>query len=270
MLAQWESFSAQQKRSEFPSQNLAPKHLKLMTSIANLADEIKKHNAAVRRNSRDRVRYRKVCAVCKEGEVFAPHELRSAMVAIHGRQQGACACGSGWRGGSVAPVVGVSPTTRTFVLPYKRFAAPCLLSRAEQYLDAIRGVTYRQSVRDGRSLIGYPPRAREASSDDGSPPHQPVVDHSLIWRFVGWLGGLTSVLDEARSMILRIDPASLCHRREGSVDPHKARSSERMSDAGNGSATLAGDPRVGGLFRLQFLPPVRHEGRVRLTYLGTP
>ena len=48
-----------------------------MTNISHLADEIKKHNAAMRRNSRDRVRYRKVCAVCKEGEVFAPHELRS-------------------------------------------------------------------------------------------------------------------------------------------------------------------------------------------------
>ena len=71
-----ESFSAHQKRSEFPSQNLAPMQLKLMTNISNLADEIKKHNAAVRQNSRDRVRYRKVCAVCTIGEVFAPHELR--------------------------------------------------------------------------------------------------------------------------------------------------------------------------------------------------
>ena len=52
-------------------------HLELMTSISNLADEIKKHNVAVRRNSRDRVRYRKVHAVCKKGEVLAPHELRS-------------------------------------------------------------------------------------------------------------------------------------------------------------------------------------------------
>lgn len=47
-----------------------------MKNIANLDDEIKKHNDAVRRNSRDRVRYRKVCAVCKEGEAFAPYELR--------------------------------------------------------------------------------------------------------------------------------------------------------------------------------------------------
>ncbi len=48
-----------------------------MSSISNLADDIKKHNASVRRNSRDRVRYRKVCAACTESEVFAPHELRS-------------------------------------------------------------------------------------------------------------------------------------------------------------------------------------------------
>ena len=47
-----------------------------MTNIANLAEQIKNHNAAVRRNSRDRVRYRKTCAVCVKGEVFAPHEVR--------------------------------------------------------------------------------------------------------------------------------------------------------------------------------------------------
>lgn len=83
-----ELFRTQEKRrSEFPSQNLAPKHLDLMTSISNLADEIKKHNAAVRRNYRDRVRYRKVCAVCEEGEVFAPHELRSRWLRYTVRNQ---------------------------------------------------------------------------------------------------------------------------------------------------------------------------------------
>ena len=150
-------------------------------------------------------------------------------------------------------MVGVSPTTRTFVLPYKRFAAPCLLSRAEQYLEEPK-VTYRQSVRDGRSLIGYPPVARQPSSDDGSPTHQPVVDHSLIWRFVGWLGGLTSVLDETRSMVLRKDPASLCHRREGSVAPHKARSPERMSTLETARELLLVIPEWEGHFGCSFFP----------------
>jgi hypothetical protein len=150
-------------------------------------------------------------------------------------------------------VVGVSPTTRTFVLPYKRFATPCLLSRAKQYLEEPK-VTYRQSVRDDRSLIGYPPRAREPSPDDGSPIHQPVVDHSLIWRFVSWLGGLTSMLDEARSMILRIDPDSLCHRREGSVAPHKARSLERMSTLETARELLLVIPEWEGHFGCSFFP----------------
>lgn len=44
--------------------------------MADLADEINKHNAAVRRNSRDRMRYRTVCVGCKESELIAPHELR--------------------------------------------------------------------------------------------------------------------------------------------------------------------------------------------------
>ena len=68
-----------------------------------------------------------------------------------------------------------------------------------------------------------------ASPDDAVPAHQPVVDHSLIWRLVGWLGGLTMVLDHARAMLLQSAADSLCHRRAGSVDPHKARSPERQA-----------------------------------------
>ncbi|MFV1967857.1 MAG: hypothetical protein ACC628_20695 [Pirellulaceae bacterium] len=103
-------------------------------------------------------------------------------------------------------------------------------------------------------MIGYPPRAREASSDDGSPIHQPVVDHSLIRRFVSWLGGLTSMLDKARSMVLRIDPDSLCHRRSGSVDPHKARSLERMSTLETARQLLLVIPEWEGHFGCSFFP----------------
>jgi hypothetical protein len=49
-----------------------------------------------------------------------------------------------------------------------------------------------------------------------------------VWRFVGWLGGLTLVLDKAREMLLKRDPNSLCHRIDGSVNPRKARSDERL------------------------------------------
>ena len=46
-------------------------------NIANLEEEIQRHNNLVRRNSRDRIRYRTVCAACGEKELFSAHELRS-------------------------------------------------------------------------------------------------------------------------------------------------------------------------------------------------
>jgi hypothetical protein len=127
------------------------------------------------------------------------------------------------------------------------------LSRAQRYLEQPR-LTYRQSVRDGRSLIGYPPVAREASSADDPFPHQPVVDHSLIWRFVGWLGALTAVLGEARSMVLQSNPDSLCHRRWGSVDPHKARSPERLSTLETARQLLLMIPEWEDRFGCSFFP----------------
>jgi len=150
-------------------------------------------------------------------------------------------------------VVRPLPTTPTFVLPYKRFAAPSLLALATQYLNGLRH-TYRSVVRHDRCLIGYPlskhnaaaqaattspqtpapqdnvqqqdtlPQDTPAQADDD----QAVIPPSLVWRFVGWLGGLTLTLDKAREMILQQNPNSLCHRMAGNVPPHKARSTERL------------------------------------------
>ena len=49
---------------------------KYIGSIVNLAQRINEHNAAVRRNSRDRVHYRDSCAGCDGCNCLAPHELR--------------------------------------------------------------------------------------------------------------------------------------------------------------------------------------------------
>ena len=132
------------------------------------------------------------------------------------------------------------PTILTFVLPYKRFAAPDLLVRAKAYLNESR-VTYRSVVRHNRCLLGYPVQSHrqdihaqdvgtsDADVVDTSPgTHQPVVPPSLVWRFITWMGSLTFSLDKAREMILKHQPNSLCHRVSGSVDPFKARSDDRQ------------------------------------------
>jgi len=130
------------------------------------------------------------------------------------------------------------------VVPYKRFAAPWLLSLAKQYLNVPeaeqqRGPTpqapkrnatretYSSAVRHDRQKIGYPVQRGEQHGNR-DPGHQPVIPPSLLWRFIGWLGSLTLSLDKARELILKHDPNSTCHRTAGSVDPFKARSDERM------------------------------------------
>jgi hypothetical protein len=102
---------------------------------------------------------------------------------------------------------------------------------------------YRESVKHNRQRIGYPVSkvARQdtawraaGSAADASPQEppsfdQPIVDHSLIWRMVGWLGSLTLALEKACQMILQRNPHSLCHRYISNVRPDKARSDHRQA-----------------------------------------
>lgn len=135
-------------------------------------------------------------------------------------------------------------------MPYKRFAAPCLLARAAEYLDK-PDVTYRKSVRHGRQRIGYP---LKPASGDQKPSEQAVVDHSLIWRIVGWLGALSGALDKAREMLLQSDPHSNCHRTSGAVDPHKARSDERLKTLREARQLLLIIPEWEECFGKKFFP----------------
>ena len=154
-------------------------------------------------------------------------------------------------------------------MPYKRFAAPCLLALASRYLHETR-TTYRSVIRHERCLIGYPlkklnhqsvdtekEQPPEAVQQDASPPvatHQGVIPPSLVWRFLGWLGSLTLSLDKAREMILKHNPNSLCHRASGSVDPHKARSDDRQRTLETARQLLLIMPEWEDCFGEKFFP----------------
>ena len=175
-----------------------------------------------------------------------------------------CASPSGLLAGDAGNVVGPLPTIPTFVLPYKRFAAPCLLALATRYLNEPR-TTYRSAVRHDRCLIGYPVEQRHLTA--GQPDrtgrqgatlqasdHQPVVPPSLVWRMAGWLGGLTLVLDKARQMILQHDPASLCHRVTGNVAAHKAHTEDRLATLQTARQLLLILPEWEECFGRKFFP----------------
>ena len=156
---------------------------------------------------------------------------------------------SGWRAGGAVLAGGGLLITRPFVLPYKRFATPCLVTRAQEYLapaaDPKKRPSYRQSVRHGRCLIGYPV---EPSG------HQPVMAHSLVYRFVIWLGGLTASLQKAQAMILERNPDSTCHRRLSAVDPSRAHSPPRLQTLETARQLLLTIPEWEACFACPFFP----------------
>lgn len=150
-------------------------------------------------------------------------------------------------------------------MPYKRFAAPCLLALAGKYLHEHR-VTYRSTVRHACCLIGYPIQrhdaqgsSAEARDEQQAAPlqagdHQPVVPPSLVWRMATWLGGLSLVLDQARQMILQHDPQSRCHRVDGNVAPGKARTPERLEVLQTARQLLLVIPEWEECFGRKFFP----------------
>jgi hypothetical protein len=65
-----------------------------------------------------------------------------------------------------------------------------------------------------------------------TPPCAPAIDerkldHSTIWRMLGWLGCQVVALFAGRRLIQEHHPRSTCHRFVGAVAPHKFRSPKR-------------------------------------------
>ena len=119
-----------------------------------------------------------------------------------------------------------------------------MISRAADYLEQAP-TTYRRAVQQERRLTGY-----EADKSG----HQPTVSHTLVWRFLGWLGGLTLPLAAARELLLKSDPDSLCHRVAGSVGPHKARSRQRLATLETARQLLLVAPQWERRFGRPFFP----------------
>lgn len=110
--------------------------------------------------------------------------------------------------------------------------------------------TYRSSVTHNRQRIGYP--VTESKKDSNF--QQPIVDHSLVWRFVGWLGGLTLALRQARRMLLAHNPNSLSHRTSGSVDPQKCLTDQRQAQLETARELLLIIPEWEECFGCKFFP----------------
>ena len=106
------------------------------------------------------------------------------------------------------------------MLPYKRFAVPCLLELARGYLER-DGQTYRQASRSNGLPIWH---ERSAGTAKGT---FRALHLATLWQFLTWLGSQTAALEAGLSLLNQHDPANDLHRFTGAVAPHKYRSSER-------------------------------------------
>jgi len=107
-----------------------------------------------------------------------------------------------------------------FVLPYKRYAGFTLLHKAALYLEDAQQ-TYRKTTGPQGWTTGYV-----------TPPGAPAIverklDHSTIWRMLGWLGSEVAALLAGIPVIQDGSPRSTCHPLLGTLAPHKFRSPER-------------------------------------------
>jgi hypothetical protein len=113
--------------------------------------------------------------------------------------------------------VGVIRNTRTFVLPYKRYASSGMLQLAKQYLDESRCSLRKATGSDtsGRRIV-Y-----------ADHPDAAALSHTTLHRWLSFLGAMTISLAIGCELFLQAHPESSIHRFTGAVDPRKARSSER-------------------------------------------
>jgi hypothetical protein len=112
-----------------------------------------------------------------------------------------------------------------------------VLDRATDYL-ANPQRSYRDVAGDGRLPIFYesqPSQPCAMGSSVAAPPgarsaiDERRLSHVTIWRWVGWLGTLRTLLRTALELIRQKDPRSTLHREVCAVPAHKYRTAARRT-----------------------------------------
>ena len=148
---------------------------------------------------------------------------------------------SGWLVGGVAIADTCLPITPIFVLPYKRYAGPTLLSLAAGYVEKDRQ-SYRQTASPGGRVTGYVTPPAAARIDER--PDVPLVVASTL-LVPGYVDA--SEVGRIARFIADIDPAipySLLAFAPQFMMPDLPRTSFRHARAAASAAREAGLERV--------------------------
>lgn len=123
-------------------------------------------------------------------------------------------------GSSVRAVSGRLPTIRPFALRHKQFVSATLLERTKDFLGSPK--SYRQAVRKQQRFLVYDDRQEHPLAAQGA-----ALAHSTPWRWLSWLGQLTTTMQQASRLICQKATHSTLHSQVIFIDPRKYRREER-------------------------------------------
>jgi hypothetical protein len=125
-------------------------------------------------------------------------------------------------------------------VPGKRFVKGPVLEKSSEYLGTDR--TYAQTTKHQGMAIVYDGRTAMGK-------RIPVgLAPSTVWRWLSWLGGMTSTLRTAWKLIREKEPNSALHREPWGVPPTKYRSEKRRETLQQAMQLLAADRVCQSLF----------------------
>ena len=237
----------------------SPRHLKLRSKFRSTSTAKPSSGAA-----RNAVATDRVALVASRPDPSLPTTSENAACAPWSVLRCACTPSSSPAGDAESAATCL-PIIPIFVLPHKRFATPCLLQLARDYLEHDRQ-TYRQTTRSASGL----PVWYESSNQAASAPHVATTANvalralhlATVWQLLTWLGSQTSALQAALALLSQHDPSDDSHRFAGAVDPHKYRSPERQQILTTARRLLHLSDRWNKTFPERFFPRFATRGGV--------
>jgi hypothetical protein len=132
-----------------------------------------------------------------------------------------------------------------FAVPHKRYTARSILGRLRRFFRGC-GVAYRRAVWVGRQRIVYAPHHGQEDLRQ--------LSHTTLWRWVGWLGGMTGLWAVASKLIRDKDPSVDLFRQLYPLDPRRYRSEQRRQVLQSAARLLDAAECFGRLFGVRVFP----------------
>jgi len=141
-----------------------------------------------------------------------------------------------------------------FLLPYKRYAAPVIMTMSEQYVIEPEA-TYREVVQPEETPLGY-------AEKEGGTIDERQLSHTTLWHWLSWLGSKTGLTNQALDLLRQKDPGFELHRLARPMFPGKYRSAKRRNVLERAAELIRIGRRFAELFSKRIFPRLGNRALV--------